>query len=352
MLNEQDTDLGPEDGEYHFSDEGVYESHGEDEEAKAPTVTEKAGLGSSFASYRRFVVMGGIFAGVLLVVYLVMTPSNTPPATDITAATPPEVTTPAPQVAEKNKISQQALAEKTEDVPSNTEKPKPQEVVVEAAASAEPLTPPPSVQPLPSLAKTEFAASAQAPTTPAPLAEGKMLAALSPAAVDRLTALEESNNRMISQLNSEYARRLAEFETQDRVLQEQVKSLNAKLTSMEAAMAQMALQHQARPQQAPPSPPPTINIDNSNGPGQSGNAVMSLPQSSAMSPNKSNYSVQAIIPGRAWLRNESGDTLTVAEGDVLRGLGRVSKIDPYDGTIQIDTGTKVLTLTYGNGDYA
>ena len=61
--------------------------------------------------------------------------------------------------------------------------------------------------------------------------------------------------------------------------------------------------------------------------------------------------MQAIIPGRAWLRTENGETITVAEGDMLKSLGRVTKIDPYDGTILIDTGVKVLTLTYGNGEY-
>jgi hypothetical protein len=60
-----------------------------------------------------------------------------------------------------------------------------------------------------------------------------------------------------------------------------------------------------------------------------------------------NYSVQAIIPGRAWLKSDSGDTVTVAEGDMLRGYGRVTKIDPYDGIVNIDTGGKVVTLSYG-----
>ncbi|MBV8803123.1 MAG: hypothetical protein JO131_09250 [Gammaproteobacteria bacterium] len=62
---------------------------------------------------------------------------------------------------------------------------------------------------------------------------------------------------------------------------------------------------------------------------------------------KINYSVQAIIPGRAWLKSESGDTITVAEGDILRSYGRVTKIDPYDGIVNIDTGNKVITLSYG-----
>jgi len=59
------------------------------------------------------------------------------------------------------------------------------------------------------------------------------------------------------------------------------------------------------------------------------------------------YSVQAIIPGRAWLKSESGDTVTVAEGDILRNYGRITKIDPYDGIVEIDTGSKTIALSYG-----
>ncbi len=59
------------------------------------------------------------------------------------------------------------------------------------------------------------------------------------------------------------------------------------------------------------------------------------------------FTVQAIIPGRAWLKSDSGDTVTVAEGDALKGIGRITKIDPYDGIVQIDTGRKVVTLSYG-----
>lgn len=59
------------------------------------------------------------------------------------------------------------------------------------------------------------------------------------------------------------------------------------------------------------------------------------------------YTVQAIIPGRAWLKSETGETVTVAEGDVLKNYGRVTKIDPYDGVVDIDTGNKMITLSYG-----
>ena len=78
-------------------------------------------------------------------------------------------------------------------------------------------------------------------------------------------------------------------------------------------------------------------------------SVVYAPPAARMSEPKMVYTVQAIIPGRAWLKSESGDTVTVAEGDVLKDYGRVVKIDPYDGVVNIDTGSKVITLSYGVG---
>jgi hypothetical protein len=34
---------------------------------------------------------------------------------------------------------------------------------------------------------------------------------------------------------------------------------------------------------------------------------------------------------------------------MVRGLGRVTKIDPYDGVVEINTGNKIISLSYGNG---
>ena len=70
------------------------------------------------------------------------------------------------------------------------------------------------------------------------------------------------------------------------------------------------------------------------------NPPPNIPQSQAAPEVKIPYSVQAIIPGRAWLRSDNGETITVAEGDMVKGVGRVTKIDPYDGIVEINTGTK------------
>jgi hypothetical protein len=39
--------------------------------------------------------------------------------------------------------------------------------------------------------------------------------------------------------------------------------------------------------------------------------------------------------------------VTVAEGDILKNYGKIIKIDPYDGVVQIDAGGKIVTLSYG-----
>jgi hypothetical protein len=43
--------------------------------------------------------------------------------------------------------------------------------------------------------------------------------------------------------------------------------------------------------------------------------------------------VQAAIPGRAWLRSESGQLITVIPGDEVAGYGRVVSIDATTGTV-------------------
>ena len=56
------------------------------------------------------------------------------------------------------------------------------------------------------------------------------------------------------------------------------------------------------------------------------------------------YYVQALIPGRAWLKGSNGATMTVAPGDVVPGYGRVLRINPNNGTVTTTSGT---TLRFG-----
>lgn len=61
---------------------------------------------------------------------------------------------------------------------------------------------------------------------------------------------------------------------------------------------------------------------------------------------KKSYFVQAVIPGRAWLRGADGSAITITKGDKIPGYGRVVAIDPYSGTVAMSSGIK---LRYGVG---
>lgn len=59
------------------------------------------------------------------------------------------------------------------------------------------------------------------------------------------------------------------------------------------------------------------------------------------------YFVEAVIPGRAWLKAEDGSTVTVSVGDNLPGYGKVLSINPYDGIVTTQEGA----IPYGvSGD--
>jgi len=393
MLTEHERQDGPEEGEYHFSDEGGYESS--EEEAKAPVVSESSGLAAKFSSYRRFVILGAIAAGVLLIAYLLIPPlttlNSTP--TEITAVnTPPlSVTTPTKTVAEAPTPPPAAEHKLTKEF-SNLITAEKEKIVAEkdkvmAHLKEQPPIPPPALE-TPS-SQTELGSRPRMPagqmttvepaltpsagvpsaigspmtqefiTSPieslAPSAAAARAAAENKATIDRLTAMAETNTKLIGQMHVEYAQKVADYEAQNKALQEQVHTLNTRLAGMEAAMSKLvqALNNK------PPAAASAVSNDSLNSYAENTPLPLqgSSPSSTPLSPPpvsqgyRSSYTVQAIIPGRAWLRTDSGETITVAEGDMLKSLGRVTKIDPYDGTILIDTGGKVLTLTYGSGDY-
>lgn len=56
------------------------------------------------------------------------------------------------------------------------------------------------------------------------------------------------------------------------------------------------------------------------------------------------YYVEAVVPGRAWLEAPDNQTVTVAVGDNLSGLGTVTNIDPYSGEVTTSSGQ---VITYG-----
>jgi DNA-binding FrmR family transcriptional regulator len=58
------------------------------------------------------------------------------------------------------------------------------------------------------------------------------------------------------------------------------------------------------------------------------------------------YSVEAVVPGRAWLQTKEGRTLTVTVGEEVSGYGRVVAINSYNGKVTMSTGK---VIKYGTG---
>jgi biotin carboxyl carrier protein len=139
------------------------------------------------------------------------------------------------------------------------------------------------------------------------------------------------DDRIVSQLQADYMQKINSMSEQNKALQDQMQALNTRVATMETQLNQVVqmLMQEQRQATAPPA--------------------AAAPPASPAPEVKSIYSVQAIIPGRAWLRSDSGETVTVAEGDVIKELGRVTKIDPYDGIVEVNTGSKVISLSYGSG---
>jgi intracellular multiplication protein IcmG len=56
------------------------------------------------------------------------------------------------------------------------------------------------------------------------------------------------------------------------------------------------------------------------------------------------YTIQAVIPGRAWLIGSNGSTLTVREGTKISGYGIVKLIDSMQGRVLTSSG-KVIRFS-------
>jgi len=152
--------------------------------------------------------------------------------------------------------------------------------------------------------------------------------------MEKIGMLEQQNSAMMNLLQTQYAQKITETEQQNAQLRTEVQELNARISNMEVAFRQLAKMLRNA------NPNATANASANRG-------MVSMPTAARAAPPRMTYVVQAIIPGRAWLKADSGDTVTVAEGDTLKGYGRVTRIDPYDGVVDIDTGNRVISLSYG-----
>jgi hypothetical protein len=69
------------------------------------------------------------------------------------------------------------------------------------------------------------------------------------------------------------------------------------------------------------------------------------PKPPEAAPEGPHYTVEAVVPQRAWLQTSDGSTMTVMMGDEVPHLGTVVAIDPYSGNVTTSSGT---VIKYGN----
>jgi intracellular multiplication protein IcmG len=322
MVNEKDEKYeGQDEGEYHFSDDQVtYEADTETVKAHDATAVVKESPLAQLNKYRRVIIAVVVFFVLMFIVYKMLAPntSSTPP-TDFSQQA---IVQPKPRVAVETTT-------KTMQPPAGiVQQNLPAAPVVQAAAVAPPIPqqapiglPPATTPVVQTSVPPPISSVSQMPPPMVVQDAGKEIG-------DRLGNLEQQNAKLANVLQIEYAQKMSDYETQSAATQAKLQDLSKRVANIEAALSQITQLLQEGGKQV---------------------SAAGLPPARVAEP-KQIYTVQAIIPGRAWLKSDVGDTVTVAEGDILRDYGRVTKIDPYDGVVVIDTGNKVISLSYGAGN--
>lgn len=324
MSNNRDDKFESDDSEYHFSDEEVnYEVESETPKTTQPTAGG-GNQGPRLTNARRMLISFGIFLSIVFVVYKFVSPGSTTPSTDLTVASTETTAQPAaaqPQVAAAPAQPAVQAQAQPQSQPQSAQAP----VVPQPPQMAVPAQPVAAGMPAVIPVQSAVPAGGQSPA-----------AAMSAYIEDKSAVMSAASQQAMAQMQAQYNQQYNEFNSQTKNMQNQIQTLSTRVADMEAQINQL-VQVLTRRSHAAAAP------------GSSMNAPVSSPVQPARPEVRVAYNVQAIIPGRAWLKSENGETLTVAEGDVIRDVGRVTRIDPYDGVVEINTGTKAVSLSYGSG---
>lgn len=350
MVNERydDKPEGQDESEYHFSDDQVnYDMEPEvvkDGAAAAVAAAPKASITDKLKQNRRIGIGIVIFIMLIALVYKMVSPSTTEPSTEIVQQQSIPVSKPTATVAATPPA---APAEAAAPAPVEAAAPAPVEQPQQPAppaAVAQAQPPAPEAQSVPQPPAVNPVASQAPPSAPAATMPAAPATPEAANVKEAVAALEQQNATAMNLIQTQMAQKMTDNENQVNEMRTQIQELNARIASMEVAFHQLTkiLRNQRGGEgnegAAPPAAANNSEMENPNAPVK----VM---------PGKVNYTVQAIIPGRAWLKSDSGDTVTVAEGDVIKDFGKITRIDPYDGIVNIDTGRKMVTLSYGmSGD--
>lgn len=317
--------------EYHFNDENP-----EYDLSAAATETAKPAGGKKFSAFfqdrRRIVVGAFVFLMLVGVVYKMLAPSSSSgPATDIVA--PPADKTASSAAKPVTAAAIQPAPAQTNNTPATAAIEPPAEPQAAQAPAAVPTASP---TPTPAAAPVEVPQQQPyVPEQPTP-ESNNAINSLS----NRINGLEQQNMAILNTMETKYGQKISDVEAQNNQMQQELQELKSDVKEVKQAFHQLSamLQKEASGG-AETTASKSTSVD----------AVGSAAAKSIKTGKETGYTVQAIIPGRAWLKSASGDTVTVAEGDTLRGVGRVVRIDPYDGIVNLDTGNKTITLSYGMG---
>lgn len=331
-----------EETEYHFSeDEFTYQVESDmksaDKQAAATSSSTQGGMQKRFQDMKERVsglkknrlpmIVGGVLVLIALI-YKMISPSSKEMPGVVMVQNVSSARTMTAANTSSSMLSQPAIIHKEQIQPANASSTAPMPVQSGAPAS----------QPTPT--DLQNSSTHLAPVMPV---EGQSIATKSgvvPASQveSKLSQVNQSNEAMLNQMQAEYLQKLNDYAAQNKNLTDEVKTLTNRISALESELNQLLqalMKTNIAAQVSANSPPDVQNTETT--PSQT--SEVRLP-----------YTVQAIIPGRAWLRSESGETLTVSEGDNLKEGGRVSKIDPYDGIVEITIGKKTVALSYGNNE--
>ncbi len=150
---------------------------------------------------------------------------------------------------------------------------------------------------------------------------------------DKIGDIEKQSAQNTSQLNS-LSRGMGNIQTQ-------VAELNNTITSLLAAVKKQGTQASVgRPSDFYPARTPSSSpTARQRGSKSDGAYVSDTPERFKQS-DKLRFFVQAIIPGRAWLKDNENRIVSVSKGDTVPGFGKVVAIDPRGGFVTMSSGAK------------
>lgn len=178
--------------------------------------------------------------------------------------------------------------------------------------------------------------------------------------IQKMLALQEDLNKRANQLeelNKTFDRKLYALEQQNAEnvaqmnnLAQGVKGIEGQVSGLNSALNSLvkAVKDQSRPPVPPPiSKPSKQQMARDAGMRDAGDergkfSKFASQQSQQEVRKIETYFVQAVIPGRAWLKDSNGKIITVAIGDqVPGGYGRVTHINSRDGVVTTNKGAQI-----------